>query len=393
VPARERAGTLSNGEAASRARAVAEREVRAAAGAEALERVRDAGPCARELDAAFAARMRVHDEAGAEAALARIAGRELGLDDARRYLADPDPHWRAVGARALVRLEDHEARLRALVDPEPHVRRAAAHAASEAHDPADLAALADAARLDPESIVRTDAVRALAALPATPDGGVANVLRDLWSSADDGLREDIALAWSTPEIWRAGGLEALRVVVASEEGSGAIEAAAAVLRRRDAGGDVAEAAVAQFARAFQRGSSRTRLQALAQAPLERHELQPIVRALSESDDLDIRVAALARLASTRNDRTARAALESLAQPGSRVAERARLALASAGDRSVQAWIEQDLVAPEAGDRLAAAAALADLGVLARAAPLLADADARVRVRAACTMILAARRGR
>jgi hypothetical protein len=114
--------------------------------------------------------------------------------------------------------------------------------------------------------------------------------------------------------------------------------------------------------------------------------------MSESDDLEIRVAALSRIAAGGRDRRATEALESLAQPGSSVAERARLALASAGDRKVQAWVEQDLGAAEAGERLAAAAALANLGVLARAAPLLADADARVRVRAACTMILAARRG-
>jgi hypothetical protein len=71
--------------------------------------------------------------------------------------------------------------------------------------------------------------------------------------------------------------------------------------------------------------------------------------------------------------------------------RARLALASAGDRRVQAWIEQDLAASDPAGRLAAASALAALGVSARAAPLLADGDVRVRMRVACILISAARR--
>ena len=105
----------------------------------------------------------------------------------------------------------------------------------------------------------------------------------------------------------------------------------------------------------------------------------------------MRVAALARLVDARDTRSAALRdLEGLGQPGSPVASRARFALAAAGDRSVQAWIEADLAAPAPEDRLGAATALASLGVAARAAPLLADADAGVRMRSACTMILAAR---
>jgi HEAT repeat protein len=279
-----------------------------------------------------------------------------------------------------------------LLDPEPGVRRAAARAAREARDPADGTALADAARRDPEPIVRTEAVRALAALPATPDSRVADALRDLWTAGDDGLREDIALAWSSPQLWNAGGRDALRVIVASEQGPGVVEAAAAVLRRGDAQGELAESAMAQLVRAMQRGPTPTRLQALAQSPANAKEFVPVVQELAESDDLEIRLAALARLASAKDARAVEK-LEALARPGSPVAQRARLGLASAGDRRVQAWVEGDLAAPEAAERLAAATALASMGVAARAAPLLADPDARVRMRAACTMLLAARRDR
>jgi hypothetical protein len=150
--------------------------------------------------------------------------------------------------------------------------------------------------------------------------------------------------------------------------------------------------MAQLVRALQRGPTPTRLQALAQSPTGAPELLPIVQEMADSDDGEIRVAALARLADEKDGRAVEK-LEALAQPGSAVGQRARLALASAGDRRVQAWLESDLAAPEAGERLAAATALASLGVAARAAPLLADGDARVRTRAACTILLAARRDR
>lgn len=400
IASRESAGTLSNGDAASLARQVADRELRSAPPASASDRIRDALACAHELDGALADRMRVHDAAGADAALARIAGRGLSLGAARSFASDPDPRWRAVGVRALVRPEDREARLRALVDDDPLVRRQAARAAHDAADVADLGALGEAARLDPEPIVRTEAVRALAALPPTSSGQTADLLRNLWTGGDDGLREDIALAWAAPAVWDAGGREALRVLVASGRGPGAIEAAAAILRHADASAESVHAAVGQFARSIAMGPRVGRLQALAQATLNRGDLLEAVRKAASDEDLEVRVGALARLAGAAGGRSPQAAqaaavadLEALAQPGGAVAQRARFALASAGDRRVQAWIEGDLRAPDPEDRLGAATSLATLGLPARAAPLLADADAGVRVRAACTIVLAARASR
>jgi hypothetical protein len=393
ITAGERAGTLSNGDAASLARAVADRELRSAPPAEASDRIRDALACAREFDDALADRMHVHDAAGADAALARIAGRGLSLGDARGFVGDPDPRWRAVGVRALVRPEDRALRLRALVDDDPFVRRQAARAAHDAGDAADLGALSEAARLDPEPIVRTEAVRAMAALPASPSGQTADLLRDLWTVGDDGLREDIALAWAAPAIWDAGGKEALRVRVAAGRGPGAIEAAAAILRHSDAYPESAQAAVGQLLRSIEVGPRVSRLQAIAEAPLDRGDLLTAVDRAASDDDLQIRVGALSRLAgagSAARQAAAVAALEALAQPGGEVAQRARFALASARDRRVQAWIEGDLRASTPEDRLGAATSLAMMGVSARAAPLLADGDAAVRVRAACTIVMAAR---
>lgn len=228
----QKLGDLTNKDAASIALAAADRELRSATTADAVARVRDAWPCAHELDDALALRMESHDEAGAEAAFARLDGRGLSTDDVRRYLVDPDPLWRAVGTRALTRPEDRAARVHALSDPNPRVRRAAARAARDATDPNDLEALVEAARVDPEAIVRTEAVRAIAGVTPLPREDAADVLRDLWTGADAGLREDIALAWASPAVWGAGGREALRVVVAADHGAGAVEAAAAVLRHK-----------------------------------------------------------------------------------------------------------------------------------------------------------------
>ena len=392
VEQREKSATLSNRDAAALALTVANREVRGASGADALDRVRDVWSCAHELDDALAARMKTHDDAGAEAALARIDGRGLALDDLRGYLTDPDARWRAAGTRSLVLPEDHVARMQALLDPDPHVRRQAARASRDAADPGDLHPLAEAARVDPEPLVRTEAVRAIATLAPLPNDEAANVLRDLWSAGDDGLREDIALAWAGPVVWSAGGREALRIVVSSEHGAGAVEAAAAVLRHKDASGDVAVSALAQLVRAIEQGAPSTRQQAIAQAPLERAELIAAVRKAAQGDDDEVRVAALARLAEPNRAPGFGAVetLETFAQPGGPLAQRARFALASAGDRRVQGWIEQDLTSERPFDRLSAATALASLDASARAAPLLADIDPSVRVRAACTLLMAVR---
>jgi HEAT repeat protein len=370
--------------------------------------VRDARACAGDLDDALADRMKRNDAASPAAALARIDGQGMSVGDARAFLEEQDLRWRPVGVRSLVRPEDRSSRLKALLDADPLVRRQAARACHEAASPDDLAALADAARLDPEPIVRTEAVRAIAALPSRRRGEVADVLRDLWTGGDDGLREDIALAWSSPAVWSSGGREALRVLVASGHGPGVVEAAAAILRHRDADGEVTEAAVGQLVRAVAGGVRATRIQALAEAPVVQRDLVAAIEKAATDDDLEVRVAALARLAErptggatepdgaspTRDhaSESARylAALEALAQPGSPVAMHARFALATAGDRRIQAWLEADLDAAQPEVRLAAGTALAALGVAARAAPLLADADASVRVRSACTIVLAAR---
>jgi HEAT repeat protein len=289
----------------------------------------------------------------------------------------------------LVGPDDEAARESAFLDPDPAIRREALRAARDAADPRALAALAEAARQDPEPLLRTEAVRAIAVLPAVPGDTLANLLRDLWAAGDEGLRGDIALAWASGVVWPAGGREALVERVASEHGIGAVEAAAAILRRPGVDAEASQVVAAQMARSIAAGARVTRLAAMAEAPVDRADLVAALKTASEDDDPPIRIAALARLADAGNA-SARTALEALASPGLPAATQARFALAETGDRRVQAWLEEDLAAKQPEDRLGAAVALSTLGVPARAAPLLADEDAHVRARAACAIVLAAR---
>src|SRR5262249_42119558 len=154
--------------------------------------------------------------------------------------------------------------------------------------------------------------------------------------------------------------------------------------------EIRQLAAGLLGRTIESGSRRGRAQALAGAPGSAKELLPAIRKAAEDDDLAVRVAALAWLAEGRYAPDAVAKLEALAQPGSPVSHTARFARARLGDRRVQSWIEQDLASRDVHERLGAAVSLAALGVGSRAAPLLADDDRAVRIRAACTILLAAR---
>jgi HEAT repeat protein len=404
IAARERAGDLSNGEAAALAKTVASREIVSARGDDGLARVRDVRPCAHELDDALADRGTTRDAAGAEATLARVDALAVNPADLRSLATDKDDAWRALGARGLVGDDDGDARRRAMLDSSPLVRRQAVRASKVVADSRDLDALAEVARLDPQPLVRSEAVLAMARLPSTPNGRVANLLRDVWPSGDDGLREDIALAWSSPAIWPHGGREALRILVASAHGSGVIEGAPALLRASsETDRELSSIAVGHLARAIATGPRRDRLEAIALAPIGTGDLRSALEKAAQSDDRDVRVAALARLlepdAEKRKDKPMTAAevngpyvhdLEALAAEPGPVGSRARFALAAAGDVRVQAWLERDLSSPDPSERLSAVNALGAMGRAARGAPLLADPDPSVRTRAACTLILAAR---
>jgi hypothetical protein len=388
-------GKLSDGEAADIAQAVLARALEDAKGDAALDRVRDVRPCALAMSSALQERAKIHDDAGAEAALALLEVREYSASDARKYVQDASDAWRAVGARGLVREDDRATRLSAMVDPSARVRRAAVRASAEAKDERDVDALFEAARVDPEPLVRSEAVRALGRLDA---GGIAvvNKLRDLWNVADDPLREDIAVAYTSPHLAAAGGAEAVRVLVASGHGPGVISAAAALLRARTDAFDAEtkRSAVGLLVRTIDDGSRRDRLFAMAIARLEEADLLAAMkRATTCLDDLDVRLSAYVRLLEVPKERdAAMKELYAFAGPAVKgpLGQRARLALADAGELRIQAWIEEDLKSEDGSARLTAAQALSALKRPARGAPLLADTDPRVRARAACTILAAVR---
>jgi len=394
-----RAGKLTDADAAAIARAVGEHEIAEAKGDSGVERLRELRPCASQLSSALADRAETHDAVGAEAAMALVEAQALSDADARKYASDPDDGWRAVGALGLVRAKDAEARRKALVDPSSRVRRAAMRASAEARDPEDVPALFEAARVDPDLLARSSAVRAIARIdPAGSD--VAERLRDLWAGGDEALREDVALAYASPHIAASGGAEALRVLLAAGHGAGAVSAAGLVLRRglppsaAVFDDDTRKSAVAVLVHAIEDEPRRERMLALATAPLSEPDLLAAVKKASHADsDRELQETALERLLDVPAEKeAAKKALLPYASPDSpeRLARAARMALAAAGERSIQAWIEADLKAPSPSAKLLAARALASLGRASRAAPLLADPDATVRLGAVCTLVRAAK---
>ncbi len=398
---------MSNDEAACLAHAVVVRELATAPDDRtALQRLQETRACAAELEDALEERAERGGGAGAEAALALLEDKRLSESDARKWWTHRDDAWRAVAARAFTRQGDRSARRSAMVDASPRVRRGAIRAAAEAGELSDLDLLFESARLDPEPLLRNEALRAMSAVVRVSEAAarpraaeLALRLRDLWTTGDDAIREDVAVAWALAPVFENGGREALRVTIAAGQGPGALTAAGVVLRTAKKDTELAASATALLARTIDEGSRRDRLHAIAIAEPRGMELEALRRA-ARDDDLGIRVPAFARLLDSKADRDAATkALEAVAAYGASVpadgskaehGARARLALAYAGDLRVQAWIERDLASTANERRLGAATALAALGRSARAAPLLADGDASVRTRAACTLLVAAR---
>ncbi len=395
-----RAGKLGDDDAARIARAVAEHTLASSKGDDAEDRVRELRTCATALVSAFEERAKTHDAAGAEAAMALLEIDDLSDSAAREWLRDPSDDWRAVGARALVRETDAGARAHALLDPSVKVRRAAMRASASLHDARDVAPLLEAARLDPDLMARSEAVRAIARIdPGSGDTAVR--LRDLWTTSDDALREDITRAYLSPNIAKTGGAEELRGLLAAGHGPGVVSGAAFVVMGahtspdgkpsvEPADDETKKSAVAILVRTIDASPRRERLLAIAMAPLSNADIRAAVkRATAETNELDTREAALSRMLELPAEHdAARKALFVFASPSSpdTLAKRARLVLAASGETSIQAWLEADLKSDDPTTKLLAASALVSLHRGARSALLLADKDPHVRTSVACTLM-------
>ena len=405
IGARQKAGSLTNAEARELAIVVLRHELDAAKGDDVVKRIREARACSPELQASLEKRMATKDAGGAEAALVLYEDGKLEGAEAREHTDAPDDAWRAVGASALVRDLDAPRRRQAMVDPSPRVRRAAISASALAGDQGDANVLFETARVDPDPFVRTYALRGLALLGGDrgPDAKGSRIaaeitLRfvDLWNAGDDALKEDVGAQLAISPLYEAGGRERLRMLLGDGHGAGVIAAAAAVTRRpeptTDADRELRGSAIAILLRTIESGSKRERSHAIATAPLFPETVKVLVKA-KDDDDISVRIAVLSRLANVVAERAAAIkALEEIAakKDEEELSARAKLALASAGDARIQAWIEEDLRSKNPVIRLGAVVSLATMGKAARGAVVMSDDDPSVRTRAACMIAASVR---
>src|SRR5690606_37197966 len=118
--------------------------------------------------------------------------------------------------------ERNEERRRAFLDGDLRVRRAALHAALEEPVDTDLQPALEAARLDPDPLVRSLGVRLVGSIGGRP---AVRALRDLWARAEDETRQAIVDAWAAPRSVTRGGQEQLLWAMESKKGLPSIVAA------------------------------------------------------------------------------------------------------------------------------------------------------------------------
>jgi len=405
IGARQKAGSLENDEARKIAIALIRHEIEAAKGEDAVKRIREARACSPDVQSTLEKRMVTHDPGGAEAALTLYEDGKLEGSDAREHVDEPDEAWRTVGAAALVRDIDAPRRRQAIMDPSTRVRKAAISASALAGDQGDANVLFETARVDPDMFVRTNALRALAMLGGDrgPDATESRIAKEitlrfveLWNSGDDAIKEDIGSQLAISPLYEAGGRDRLRVLLGEGHGPGVIAAAAAVTPRPEGSADIDHelraTATGILLRSIENGSKRERSHAIATAPLFPEIVKALVKA-KEDDDVAVRLAVLSRLANVVAERAAAVkALEEIAakKDDEELSARAKLALASAGDARIQAWIEEDLSSKNPIIRLGAVTALSTMGKAARGAVVMSDEDASIRTRAACMIAASVR---
>lgn len=373
-------GDLDESRVSEIARAVAAREIHSGAGRAGARRIHSLRGCSGPLLGELDARADRLDEGGAEAALILYAAGRLRHAGLVEKYADADSAaWRAVAARAAITAEFFAQRRKYYVDADERVRRAALEAANDAPAALDFDALLEAARLDPDPMARSLAVRGVGRL-----GGerAARGLRDLWDRAEEDVRLSILGAFASKATFVAGGREALLSKAETARGVTAV-AAAGELLRVDPG--YRENAVALLVRAVAEGDADERRLAVMLVPLDHAGAVDALKKTGEADP-DVRVAALEKLTGVPAERArAIAELKKLAK-GSSASEQANLALARAGDASVSAKFRGDLASKDELRREAAGRALLSLGDYANAATLLGDGSADVRVATACTIL-------
>jgi HEAT repeat protein len=379
------AGQLDRGSARKLARAVAERELMSAElpqGWPVLEALR---PCSSELVGRLEERARGKGELPSWAYLQLLElGRESPKQALERYRDALDPHERRLAAASSYLPDQGELRRRYFLDPAPEVRASALKASARAKDAADLDALLEASRVDPDPLARSAAIGALGKLGSER---AVLALKDRWAASDTTTRMTIAEAWALPEARAGGGVAQLRWVAESTEGLPAVAAALALARQpemhdRELGGSV-------LARVIRRGTVPEKRVAALTSPLSLPGIVVALRELTAKEQLeDLRVVALSRLLTLSTEAAGAAkALEQVALAGGPQALAADLALARAGAASAGPRLRARLIADNpAFVRKQAATGLSALGMLSDAALALVDDEPEVRAAVACTLL-------
>ncbi len=411
LDARAGAGKLGADLLRDVSRAVLEHDAERYDGDEGVRRTSGLASCARPLEGTLDRLAKRSDEIGAAAA-AVLVDAELEAKDAftDAHKDDALPRWRAVATRGLYDRSEGALRLARSRDDDRWVRLGAVEAAGDAGCAGDFPLLLDAARHDPEVIVRVAAVRAIDRLAPRLAEGTARAdlvdrLRDLHRDGDESLRGAVARAWGSPALFPVGGERELLAVVGNEHGHAAVEAASALML---AGSPEGELALVRFSN---EGDSEVRAHAIrlldATRPAHFDALQGLIKepdAQKEGPVDDPRARELAaetvlRAPASRLDQTdagkrlrvaATDALKKLSSRADRLGADAALALADAGDGSMRERLQKEL-AIASPMRPRVAAALVRLGFGADARALLADADLDVRDAVACQVLGGSRR--
>lgn len=393
IDAELKRGDLTAGEARDIARAVATHEVKNAKGDSGSKAIDAFGRCSRDLDAAYEARARDSDAVAAAAASARLEDGLLSPEDARALASRPGlpAAWRPLLTRALLRPEDALERRARLADGDQEVRVAALRAAADAGDPGDTDALLDAARLDPYPLARSLAVRAVARTASGERAVLA--LRDLWTQADENVRQSIADAWGSERNIDAGGRRELLWAAETQHSAPGIAAASALARWK---GEGQPEAIGVLARAIHSGPTNDRVFAIGTAPLHEPSIDAALRAaVNDNDDAVAVAAAWRQLSGIGRDEPAAKdrkvfvdKLMSFAKTPTTRGFQAQKALARAGVREVLPFVEKQVALQDTRARETTGVALVELRELPKAAVLVADADLGVRASVACAILQA-----
>jgi hypothetical protein len=411
------------------AKAVASREIAGARGADAVSRIEDVKACTLQLRDALVDRAKNaggnEDPAAGAATLALLdGGPRVARSIDRKNLvgrAAPasDPYWRAAAARA----SESPERRRFFNDPDERVRLAALHGALEKPSDDEREPLVEVARLDPNPLARSLAMRALGTI-----GGERIVLAlvDLYERADSELRVSVVDAWAMPACLKAGSERHLLRVAQSPDGGLATLSAATTLTATN--NEAASIGLQMLLRAASEGSSTERVLAIGRLPLraeamavtataeqtgtgtgtgtadrtrtalaktrerdafaaKREQVEKAIEKAASSEDKAVRIAALVRMAELPawRDRAAQE-LRALSNQGSRAA---LMGLAQIGDRTALDPLRRELANAGPETRLSIGRALMRLGGTTEAADLLGDRDAHVRTSGACAILLGA----